>query len=68
MFAIILKYTDDEYWFATESGIFIYNTITRKFTNLKKQFSDPYSLSDNAVYTLCKDREGGIWAGTFLAA
>jgi ligand-binding sensor domain-containing protein/signal transduction histidine kinase len=62
----ILKYTDDEYWFATESGIFIYNTITRKFTNLKKQFSDPYSLSDNAVYTLCKDREGGIWAGTFF--
>lgn len=62
----ILKYTDDEYWFATESGIFIYNTITRQFTNLKKQFSDPYSLSDNAVYTLCKDREGGIWAGTFF--
>lgn len=62
----ILKYTEDEYWFATESGIFIYNTITRKFTNLKKQFSDPYSLSDNAVYTLCKDREGGIWAGTFF--
>lgn len=62
----ILKYTDDEYWFATESGIFIYNTITRQFTNLKKKFSDPYSLSDNAVYTICKDREGGIWAGTFF--
>jgi ligand-binding sensor domain-containing protein/signal transduction histidine kinase len=62
----ILQYTEHEYWFATESGIFIYNTITRRFTNLKKQFSDPYSLSDNAVYTLCKDREGGIWAGTFF--
>ncbi len=62
----ILKYSAHEYWFATESGIFIYNTITRSFTNLKKQFSDPYSLSDNAVYTLCKDREGGMWAGTFF--
>jgi signal transduction histidine kinase/ligand-binding sensor domain-containing protein len=62
----ILKYTENEYWFATESGIFIYNTITRRFTNLKKQFTDPYSLSDNAVYTLCKDQEGGVWAGTFF--
>ncbi len=62
----ILQYADNEYWFATESGIFIYNTVTRQFTNLKKQFSDPYSLSDNAVYTLCKDSEGGMWAGTFF--
>ncbi|THU32901.1 histidine kinase [Niastella caeni] len=62
----ILQYTDNEYWFATESGIFIYNTITRQFTNLKKKFSDPYSLADNAVYTLCKDREGGLWAGTYF--
>ena len=62
----ILQYADNEYWFATESGIFIYNTLTRQFTNLKKQFSDPYSISDNAVYTLCKDSEGGMWAGTFF--
>ncbi|WP_205514449.1 ligand-binding sensor domain-containing protein [Longitalea arenae] len=62
----ITRYSDTEYWFATESGIFIYNTQTRSFTNLKKQFSDPYSLSDNAVYTLCKDQEGGVWAGTFF--
>jgi ligand-binding sensor domain-containing protein/signal transduction histidine kinase len=62
----ILKYTEDEYWFATESGIFIYNIHSRQFTNLKKQFSDPYSLSDNAVYTLCKDQEGGVWAGTYF--
>ncbi|OQP45576.1 hypothetical protein A4H97_32250 [Niastella yeongjuensis] len=62
----ILKYSDDEYWFATESGIFIYHLSTGQFTNLKKQFSDAYSLSDNAVYTLCKDQEGGVWAGTYF--
>ena len=62
----IKQYTEDEYWFATESGIFILNTQTGKFLNLKKKFLDPYSLSDNAVYTLCKDGEGGIWAGTFF--
>ena len=62
----IIKYADNEFWFATESGIFVLNTITQKFINIKKKFLDPYSLSDNAVYTLCKDLEGGIWAGTFF--
>ncbi len=62
----ILKNSDNEYWFATESGIFIYRTDTGIFTNLKKKFDDPYSLNDNAIYALCKDSEGSIWAGTFF--
>ena len=62
----IVKYADKEYWFASESGIFILNTTTKKFTNLKKKFLDPYSLSDNAVYSLFKDSEGGVWAGTYF--
>ncbi|MEO7768107.1 MAG: two-component regulator propeller domain-containing protein, partial [Ferruginibacter sp.] len=62
----IKQYSENEFWIATESGIFILNTITQKFINLKKKFLDPYSLSDNAIYTLCKDREGGIWAGTYF--
>ena len=28
--------------------------------------NDPYSLSDNAIYSLCKDREGGIWIGSYF--
>ncbi len=62
----ILQNSENEYWFATESGVFIYNTTTKKFINLKKKFLDPYSLSDNAVYALGKDAEGSIWAGTFF--
>jgi len=62
----IKKYADNELWLATESGIFIYNTIAETFTQLKKNLADPYSLSDNAVYTLCKDKEGGMWAGTYF--
>lgn len=62
----ILQAEDHQYWFATESGIFILNTETGEFTNLRKKNLDPYSLSDNAIYTLHKDKEGGIWAGTFF--
>ena len=61
-----IQNTDTEFWIATESGAFIYNTLTGKFTNFKKKFIDPYSISDNAVYSLCKDKEGGIWAGTYF--
>ena len=56
----------DECWIGTESGIFIYNMKTEKLINLRKKYNDPYSISDNAVYTFCKDKEGGIWAGTYF--
>lgn len=62
----IKRYSPNEYWLATESGIFVYNTSLKTFFQLKKNLSDPYSLSDNAVYTLCKDKEGGMWAGTYF--
>lgn len=55
-----------EYWIATESGLFIYNIKTGKYCNLRNKFNDPYSISDNAVYTLARDKEGGIWAGTYF--
>jgi ligand-binding sensor domain-containing protein len=61
-----IRNSPTELWMATESGIFIYDDATQAFTNLHKQYNNAYSISDNAVYTLCKDREGGIWAGTYF--
>jgi signal transduction histidine kinase/ligand-binding sensor domain-containing protein len=61
-----IRYNKDIFWIATESGIFQYNLVTGQYTQFTKKYNDPYSLSDNAVYTLCKDREGGIWAGTYF--
>ena len=56
----------DELWVASESGLHIFNLITKKYSNLKKNYDDPYALSDNAVYSLTVDKEGGIWAGTYF--
>ena len=53
-------------WIGTESGVYIYNTISQKFTNLQHHNSIQHSLSDNAVYSLYKDREGGMWVGTYF--
>jgi signal transduction histidine kinase/ligand-binding sensor domain-containing protein len=62
----IVQYAPNEYWLATESGIMIWDFKKNAFTNIRKKVLNPYSLSDNAIYTLCKDREGGIWAGTYF--
>ncbi len=53
-------------WIASESGIYIYNIKSGKIINLKKNYDDPYSVSDNAIYNICKDKEGGIWVGTYF--
>lgn len=61
-----IHHSGDEYWIASESGIIVYHLNSGKFNVLRKKYNDPYSISDNAVYTFCKDREGGIWAGTYF--
>lgn len=62
----MIRFSDHEFWAGTESGIYIYNHNTGKITNLHKEYSNPYSLSDNAIYTLCRDKEGGIWSGGYF--
>lgn len=59
-------YEGDVYWIATESGVFVYNIRTGTYTNIRKNQGDPYALADNAVYTLARDKEGGIWVGTYF--
>lgn len=61
-----LQTSASECWIATESGIYIYDLHTQACTHLHKEYTNPYSISDNAVYSFCKDREGGIWAGTYF--
>ena len=61
-----LQTSEHEMWMGTEAGIFIYNLQSGRSINLRKKYNDRFSLSDNAVYTFCKDREGGIWAGTYF--
>lgn len=62
----ILIKNDHEYWFATESGLFIYHTDTKKITNIRKSEDNPWGISDNALYSIVKDRDGGIWLTTYF--
>ncbi len=62
----LLVASDNELWIGAESGLYIYNLRTGKYVHLRSSINDPYSLSDNAIYSLCKDREGGIWIGSYF--
>ncbi len=58
--------SNSEYWAATESGILKFDIKTNEYRIIVKNYNNPYSLSDNSVYSLFKDQEGGIWASTFF--
>jgi signal transduction histidine kinase/ligand-binding sensor domain-containing protein/CheY-like chemotaxis protein/predicted DNA-binding transcriptional regulator AlpA len=56
----------DLLYLATEKGLNIFDIKNNKFVSYQNKNNDPYSLSDDAVYTVFKDKEGGIWVGTYF--
>lgn len=62
----IIQYDANYLWVGTESGVYVYCKSTGTFKRLFRRAFDPYSLSDNAVYSICRDRNGGVWIGTFF--
>lgn len=59
--------SDDELWAGTESGLYIYNLTDDRVTHLTvPNQDDSYALSDNAIYSLCRDRENGMWIGSYF--
>lgn len=62
----ITFYTDSEFWVGTETGLYIHDLQTEKTTHLQNINGDPYSISDNAIYSIYKDREGGMWIGSYF--
>ncbi len=61
----IQLFENKDIWIGSESGIHIYNLETGFVKALQMVPTDPFSLSNNAIRFLYRDREGGLWAGTF---
>ncbi len=62
----ILPFSEDEFYIGTESGLYIFNIRTKEVQNFRKSLNDPYAIRDNAIYSLTKDMEGGVWIGTYF--
>jgi len=55
-----------EVWAATESGVVIHQVNNKTTTVLQKDQTDPYAINDNAIYSFCRDKDGGMWIGTYF--
>ncbi|WP_236252807.1 two-component regulator propeller domain-containing protein [Echinicola sp. 20G] len=62
----LYKSSSNELWIATESGLFIYDLEKNKYKHFEENLNDPYSISDNAIYCIHGDVEGGMWLGTYF--
>ncbi|MBD0332448.1 MAG: response regulator, partial [Chitinophagaceae bacterium] len=61
----IVRQSETEFWIGAETGLYIVDLNVKKVTSLQKERDNPYSLTDNVIYTLYKDKEGSTWLGTF---
>ncbi len=60
----VFPYADDVLLVGSDNGLYMFNTNTEKSNRIDVPNLD-YSLSDPGVYSIYKDREGGIWIGTY---
>jgi ligand-binding sensor domain-containing protein/signal transduction histidine kinase/DNA-binding response OmpR family regulator len=54
-----------ELWVGTDTGLYTYSFSKGLSTPIQNTGVDPYSLTDNGIRTICEDKEGGMWFGTF---
>jgi len=62
----IEQINENQLWIATESGLFMHDIKSQRTLHVIHEKDNPWSLSDNAVYTVLKDNQDGIWVGTFF--
>ena len=65
--AVLPSSEEGIFWVGTtSSGLLKYDYKSRKILNhYTYSPADPESLSNNAIYSMYRDREGNIWIGTF---
>jgi len=60
-----LQYDADHLLVGADDGLYLFNTVTKQTDRIDVPY-DKYSLSDQNVYSLYRDREEGIWIGTYF--
>ena len=61
----IIEYAPGQLLVGSDDGLLHFNTLTEEYQLYTKDDADPYSLSNNFVYPIIRDHEGGIWIGTY---
>ena len=61
----MMEYAPHQLLIGSDDGLLLFNTLTCEHQLFTEDETKPYSLSNRFVYPIVKDREGGIWIGTF---
>lgn len=56
----------NELWAATEDGLYVYEMLTHIVEHYSYEATNPFSISDNPIQTVFRDKDGGLWAGTYF--
>lgn len=65
-FRDILEYSPGVYLIGSEHGLIVFESYSGQITQIRASAVGANSLSDNAIYSITKDKEGGIWIGTYF--
>lgn len=57
---------NDKLYAATEGGLVIINKKDGALHHYTYNAANPNGIADNALYSICKDHEGGIWIGSYF--
>lgn len=61
----LLRYSDDVLLVGSDDGLYFFNIKTQACSRIDVP-NRKYSLSDQNVYSIIRDKEGGIWIGTYF--
>lgn len=61
----ILEYSPEIFFIGSDEGLTIFNPITQENFLYNQYGEGNESLSDKFIYPMLKDREGGVWIGTY---
>jgi ligand-binding sensor domain-containing protein/signal transduction histidine kinase/DNA-binding response OmpR family regulator len=61
----LYQYDDAHILVGSDDGLYLFNTEEKEGRRIDVPQS-PYSMSDQNVYSIAGDREGGIWIGTYF--
>ncbi len=53
-------------WVGSRKGLFLLNLKTNNITKFIPDVNDSYSLVNKSVWTIFKDKNAGLWFGTYL--
>ena len=62
----IVEYQTGVFFLGTNDGILIYDYLKKQFDKVDCEYDNIDGLNDPFVFSLMKDKEGGLWAGTYF--